>query len=123
MSTIGKLKRDGLIAGDYPLKAKEVTVFGSVETQGTEFQRGDVIALINVQIPVLVDSTLNNGGNRPVGIICDNVKAEPGQAIIATMYIKGEFAKRHLRFGGTDTAHTHERHMTEIGLLIRETVG
>lgn len=119
--TIGKLERDGLIAGDYPLKAQEIVVHGP-QTGETEFRRGDVIALRTGNIPALVDSTQSaNGGNRAVGIMCDNVVVQAGQQVVTTMYVKGEFAKRHLRFGGDDTVANHERHMTEIGLLVRET--
>ena len=120
--TIGKLERDGLIAGNYPLVAAEVVVRGSATNGVTEFKRGDVIALINGTTPALVNSAAaTTDGRRAVGIMCDNVAASAGEQRVTTMYIKGEFNHRALRFGGTDTSANHMRHMTEIGLIVRET--
>lgn len=118
--TIGKLERDGLIAGDYPLKAVSIVVHGATGTAVTEFKRGDVIALDTNGVPVLVDSAVA-GAEKPVGIITDNIAVAAGETQTTTMYIKGEFNRRFLRFGGNDTVDNHLRHMNEIGLIVRET--
>ena len=119
---IGRLERDGLIAGNYPLVAMEVIVSGPATSGITEFKRGDVIALVNGTTPALVDSASTaTDGTRAVGIMCDNVVVNAGEQKTTTMYIKGEFNHRALRFGGSDTPADHIRHMTEIGLIIRET--
>ena len=114
--TIGSTKRDGLIAGNYPLAAKEITITGPAE-----FKRGDVVGAITTGGYALADSTATNGSQNVIGIMTDDIVAESGASVVTTMYVKGEFNQRQLRFGGTDTVENHRRRMTEIGLLIRET--
>ena len=114
--TIGRHDKDGLIAGDYPLKAGQMSITGPAE-----FKRGDVLALTNEGQPVLVNSAAAGNARLAVGIACDDVSVAENATGICTMFIKGEFNKRFLRFGGTDTADRHHRRMTEIGLLVRET--
>ena len=114
--TIGSTTRDGLIAGNYPLAAKEITITGPAE-----FKRGDVIGAITAGGYALADSNATDGSQNAIGIITDNITVENGVNIVSTMYVKGEFNQRQLRFGGTDTVDKHSRRMTEIGLLIRET--
>lgn len=114
--TIGTVERDGLIAGDYPLKADEISLTGPAE-----LKRGDVLGFTNAGQLTLVNSSATNGSQFAVGIACDDITVADGTTAVCTMFIKGEFNKRFLRFGGTDTAETHKRRMTEIGLLVRET--
>jgi hypothetical protein len=109
------VERDGLIAGDYPTKSQEITVAGPAE-----FKRGDVIAQTSAGY-ALVDSTGAGSASQAIGIICDDVVVEAGDTAKTTMYVKGEFNQRFLQFGGSDTADTHQRRMTEIGLLVRPT--
>ena len=116
MAVLGKMERDGLIAGDFPTKVEAITVTGPAE-----FQRGDVIAKTGNESYTLVDSAGSGGAELVVGIICDDITVEDGSTAVTNMYIKGEFAQRHLRFGGDDTVENHRRRMTEIGLIIRET--
>ena len=122
---VGTFERDGLIAGDYPLKVEEITVHGTEAAGRTEFKRGDVVALIdgaNGEMPVLVNSaSQTNGANRAAGIMTENVSVSAGEQAVTTMFIKGEFNRRFLQFGGNDTYEKHKRRMTEIGLLVRET--
>ena len=113
---IGSTKRDGLIAGDYPLVAKEITITGPAQ-----FKRGDVIGATTEGDYALADSNATDGSQNAIGIITDDTNAEDGISIVTTMYVKGEFNQRQLRFGGKDTVENHRRRMTEIGLLIRET--
>jgi|GEM_PF-1925763 len=116
MAELGKVVRDGLIAGDYPTKAEEITITGPAE-----FLRGDVVGMTSAGGYALVDSAQSDGSQNPVGIICDGIKVENGETAVSTMYVKGEFGRRFLRVGGTDTIDTHKRRMTEIGLLVKET--
>ena len=113
--TIGSTTRDGLIAGGYPLAADEITI-----TNAT-FMRGDVVGVSATGAYALVNSTASDGTQTPIGIITDDVSADAAQNVVTTMYIKGEFNQRFLRFGGTDTVDTHRRRMIEIGLIPRET--
>lgn len=116
MAELGKVDRDGLIAGDYPTKTEGITIVGPAA-----FLRGDVVGEKTDGGYALVDSTQSDGSEKPVGIICDAISVEAADTAASVMYIKGEFAKHALRFGGTDTVDTHKRRMTEIGLLVKET--
>lgn len=116
MAELGNVNRNGLIAGDYPTKAEEITITGPAE-----FLRGDVIGALTAGGYALVDSSKTDGSEKPVGVICDDISVESGDTAVSTMYVKGEFARRFLRVGGTDTIDTHKRRMTEIGLLVKET--
>jgi len=112
---IGSTTRDGLIAGNYPLAAEEITIKNAV------FKRGDVIGISSAGSYALVDSSAGDGTETPIGIITDDVSADDEQNVVTTMYIKGEFNQRFLRFGGKDTVDTHRRRMTEIGIIPRAT--
>ena len=114
--TIGSTKRDGLIAGNYPLKAVEIILTGPAD-----FKRGDVVGALTAGGYALVESAADDGSELVVGIITDDIIVETGVNVVTTMYVKGEFNQRQLRFGGTDTVEAHRQRMTEIGLLIRET--
>ena len=116
MAELGRATRDGLIAGDYPLKTEAIIITGPAD-----FKRGDVVGRTIGGAFALTDSAQSNGLQNPIGIISDDVVVETGETATAVIYVKGEFSERFLQFGGTDTADTHRRHMTEIGLMIRET--
>ena len=116
MAILGVMQRDGLIAGDFPTEAQEITLTGPFE-----YKRGDVLGITNDGRYVLVDSRATDGSQRAVGIVCDDVTVGDGMTVVSNMFIKGEFNRRFLRFGGTDTADEHMRHMTEISLIIRNT--
>jgi len=116
MLSLGEFKPDGLIAGDFPTVTMEITVAGPAE-----FKRGDVIAQTGDNEYALVDSAGADGAELPIGIICDDFNVDNGATTKSTMYVKGEFNRRFMRFGGTDTADTHMRRMTEIGMIIRGT--
>jgi len=113
---LGHMERDGLIAGGFPTVAQPINLIGPAE-----FKRGDVLGLTNNGVYVLVDSTADDGSQNAIGIVCDDITIEDETIVVSNMYIKGEFNRRFLQFGGTDTADTHKRRMTEISLIIRET--
>ena len=116
MATIGIFKPDGLIAGDFPTEVQEISITGPAE-----IKRGDVLGKTNEGEYILVDSTATDGSEAVVGIATDNVTVESGRTARSTMYIKGEYNRRHLRFGGSDTVETHIRRMTDISLIVRGT--
>lgn len=111
MARLGELKRDGLIAGDYPTEVQEITLTGPAE-----FKRGDVIAQNDDGEYELVV-----GDALAIGIICEDITVGDDEITKTTMYVKGEFNQRFLQFGGDDTVETHKRRMTEIGLIPRPT--
>jgi len=116
MSVLGTFKPDGLIAGDFPTKAQEITLTGPAD-----FKRGDVLGQAEDGTYALVDSAATDGTQAVVGIVCDDVTVSDGATAVSTMYIKGEFNRRFLRFGGTDTVDNHIRRMTDISLIVRST--
>jgi len=113
---LGKMERNGLIAGDYPTKTVAITVTGAAV-----FKRGDVVGVDGSGVYALVDSTKSDGTQTPVGIICDDITVAASETAETVMYVKGEFSRRFLQFSGSDTADTHLRYMTQIGLLVKET--
>ncbi|MCL2392615.1 MAG: head decoration protein [Oscillospiraceae bacterium] len=115
MATIGIFEPDGLIAGDFPTEAQGITITGPAE-----IKRGDVLGLTDEGNYVLVDSTATNGSQEVVGIACDDVIVEDGMTATSTMFIKGAYIRRFLRFGGTDTVENHIRRMTDISLIVRD---
>ena len=117
MAILGRFEPDGLIAGDFPTEAQEITITGPAD-----FKRGDVLGIIasNGRY-VLADSTANDGSQNVVGIVCDDVTVADGAKAVSNMFIKGEFSHRHLRFGGDGNADPHLRRMTEISLIVRKT--
>jgi len=116
MASLGELERDNLIVGSFPTVVMEIELTGPIE-----FKRGDVIAQLDDGTYALVDSSGTSGIENPIGIICDNIKVLEDITTKATMYVKGEYNERALNFGGDDTAETHKRRMTEIGLIVRKT--
>jgi len=116
MATVGTFKPDGLIAGDFPTEVQEISITGPAE-----IKRGDVLGATDDGNYILVDSTATDGSQSVVGIACDDVVVEDGTTAVSSMYIKGEYNRRFLRFGGTDTVETHIRRMTDISLIVRGT--
>ncbi|MDR1703599.1 MAG: head decoration protein [Clostridiales bacterium] len=115
MAELGSVERNGLIAGDYPTKTEAITITGPAE-----FKRGDVVGVTDAGVYALADSSKSDGSQNAVGIICDDIIVEDGATAESVMYVKGEFINRFLQFGGTDTADKHKRHMTAIGLIVRD---
>jgi len=104
---ISKLERDGLIAGNFPLVTIAVATSNSVK-------RGEVISINDEFKVVAVDA------NNPVrGIVADDVETDSETTV--NVYIKGEFAERHLIFPEGNTIDNHRTRMLEIGLITRQT--
>jgi hypothetical protein len=118
MAELGSVTRDGLIAGDYPIKTAEIRVTGPAS-----FKRGDVVGRKTSDGSyALVNSAKSDGTQAPVGIVCQEITAEADEEAVGAMYVKGEFAAGHLTFGGTDTVEKHRAAMTAIGLIPRGTI-
>jgi len=116
MGTLGTLERDGLIVGGFPTVSQGITLTGPAE-----FKRGDVVGVNGDGVVVMVDSSATDGSQSVIGIICDNVTIADGETAESTIYIKGEFSRRFMQFGGSDTADTHLRQMAKDGMIIRST--
>ena len=111
---IGRLVRDNLIAGEYPLEAIEVVVT-------KKFNRGDVVAYAKGGELKLADIKATDGAQYAVGVMTENVAPEQGEEVTTTMFIKGEFSISHLRFALNNTVEQHERRLIEIGIIPRVT--
>jgi len=116
MGTLGTFKPDGLIAGNFPTAVQEITIAGPAE-----IRRGDVLGVNADGNYLLVDSNATDGSQTVRGIACDDVSVGNDTTSVTTMFIKGEFNRRFLRFGGTDTVETHFNRMTDISLIVRST--
>jgi len=114
--SLGEMKRDGLIAGDFPTEAVPIVFVGPIE-----IKRGDVLGVTEDKKYVLVNSGATDGSNKVVGIACDDVFVKENETVVSNMFIKGEFNRRFLRFGGDDTVDAHKQRMTDISLIVRET--
>ena len=115
MATLGTFEPDGLIAGDFPTEAQEITITGPAE-----FKRGDVLGIAGERY-VLANSGASDGSQNAVGIVCDDITVADGTTAVSNMFIKGSFNYRFLRFGGDGNPEPHLRRMTEISLIVRKT--
>ena len=111
---IGRLERDSLISGEYPLEAIAVTVT-------EKFNRGDVVAYNAAGELKLADINATDGTQNAVGVMTDNITPADGEVVTTTMFIKGEFSISHLRFAENNTVEQHERRLIEIGIIPRVT--
>ena len=117
MATLGKHEPDGLIAGDFPTEAQEITI-----ADPAEFRRGDVLGIVaGTGRYVLADSSASDGSQGAAGIACDDVAVADGASAVSNMFVKGDFSYGRLRFGGDGSPDPHLRRMTEIGLIVRKT--
>ena len=116
INEIGSIDRETLVIGTYPTTTQEITVEGE-----EEFIRGDVVYISPDGSITLADVTHGNAAIPCFGIICDDFTVADGETAVTTMYIKGEFNRRSLRFAEGTTADDLKHVMTTIGLIIRET--
>lgn len=107
MNVVATNNFNNLIAGDYPLKAEEITI-------KAPFKLGDVVAFDK-------DGNIKLAGasDKVSGIIPRDIDASPEKPKVITMFIKGEFNESRLRFAEGTDIEKHRRRMVEIGLLTR----
>lgn len=118
-STIGEFTPDNLIAGqEFPIIVQQVEVASG---QGV-LLRGTVLGInSSTRLASPVDSSANDGTEKPFGILTDNVNTEDDN-VVTTCYVSGLFNKSALIFGGSDTADTHEERLRELGIYLKENV-
>jgi len=108
---------DNLIAGDYPLKAKSITVAsGAVLTRGAVL--GEVTASNKF---ILSASAATDGSENPKVILAEDIDATAGD-MVATAYVTGEFAEESLEIGTGHTADSIRNPLHLRGIIIRKTV-
>lgn len=84
--------------------------------------RGSVMGRVSASGKLkLVDSTENDGSEKPYGILADSVDATSADAT-GVIFLTGEFNSDALIFGGTDTAADHEAEARKIGLFFKTNI-
>lgn len=91
---------DNLIAGDFPIVTKQVTV-----NNGQNLQRGALLGRITVSGNVNLSlAAAGDGSEDPYAILAENVDASAGDKV-GTAYLTGEFNEDAITFGtGHDAA-------------------
>ena len=117
MSTLGQYTPDNLIAGDYPLKAVDITV-----KSGQSLERGALLGQITAdQKYILSLAAASDGSETPVAILCDDVDASGGDKT-ATAYIKGQFNHNAVTFGTGHTFDSTKEALAQKGILLYDAV-
>lgn len=94
---------NGLIAGDYPIETKKVTIASSAALVA-----GAVLGVVTASGKYLLSaSAAVDGSETPSAVLAADADASGGDAE-ATVYISGEFASDKLSFGTGHTAATVE---------------
>lgn len=95
-----------------------------VSEGATAFEVGDkfTIAVVegNRQFR-LCDSQASDGSQNPVCILAEAVDATDGD-VLAPAYFTGEFNRRAVAFGGSDTWETHVDALRARGIFLKDTV-
>lgn len=108
MPTIGEFKHDNLFAGDFDVVTDSVTV-------GEDLKRGTVIGINGEGVAVAVDSSAQDGSQKPYAVLAEDIEAEG----VATVYLTGEFNASALIFGGSDTAATHKEELRKLSIFVK----
>lgn len=97
-ATEGTFVPDGLIAGDFPLRTRKVTILS-----GQNLQRGAVLGAITASGKYILSlAAATDGSEDPSVILAEDVDATGGDAE-AVVYISGDFNEEKLILG---TGHT-----------------
>lgn len=108
---------DRLIAGDYPLVTRTMTIKTG---QGT-LARGTVLAKDSANGDKLVPVDSASGTvsiNDPVAILAKDADTSGGD-VEGSVYLSGEFNEGELTFGGADTADTHRDAMRDLNMYLK----
>jgi hypothetical protein len=117
IGTIGKFTPDNLIAGDYPIKAEEITL-----VSGQNLVRGALLGQITTGGKYALSlSTASDGSQTPCAILADTTDASLGD-IVCVAYRKGEFNKNAMTFGAAHTFATVKDALFKIGIILRDSI-
>lgn len=113
----GSTTPDNLFAGTtHPKDIRGLTVLTG---QGI-LTRGTVIGIITASSKgKFVNSTSNDGSQIADCILTDDIDTSAGD-VVTTAYISGQFNRKALKFGGTDTAATHEATLRTKGIFLKD---
>ena len=117
MSTLGQYSSDNLIAGDYPLKAVEITV-----KSGQDLSRGALLGQVTAdQKYILSLAAASDGSEVPVAVLCDDIDASGGD-VVATAYVKGQFNYNQITFGTGHTYDSVKEALAQKGILLYDSI-
>jgi hypothetical protein len=94
----------------------------TLTNSGTAFVLGDTFSIIVADGSgsyKLVNSANVDGSQNPVAVLAEDVDASSAD-MIGTIYDTGEFSKRFVSFGGTDTVATHLEALKARCIFVRE---
>jgi hypothetical protein len=105
---------DQLVAGDYPLVTRTVTVLS-----GQNIQRGALLGRITASGKYILSlAAAGDGSQTPVAIAADNVNASAGDALTG-VYETGEFNEAAVIFGTGHTAASTRAALTARGIHLK----
>jgi len=113
---IGEITPDNLIAG---LEITPITGGVVIASGVGMLPRGAVLGMKSSGKCALVDSTAEDGSEKPFAILAEDVLADTGD-VAATAYKTGVFNRLALTLGGTDTPETHEAELRALGIHLKE---
>lgn len=101
----------GLIAGDYPLAHRPVTIL-----TGQVLTRGAVLGRVTASDKYILSlSAAGDGSNTPVMVLAEDVDATAAD-VVAPAYFSGEFADDQLTYGTGHDADTVDASWRQNGL-------
>ncbi len=102
----------------HPIDIKGITLKSG---QGV-LARGTVLGIVTIGgKAALVDSSRIDGTEVANCILTDKVDTTTGD-VVTTAYVSGQFNRKALVFGGTDTASDHEEQLRVLGIFLKDTV-
>lgn len=117
ISSIGNFSPDNLIAGDYPLKAIEITLI-----TGQNLTRGALLGKITASGKYTLSlSEASDGSQKPVAVLCDDIDASTSDWK-GTAYIKGEFNKNAMTIGTGHTYDSVKDALYQKGIILRDSI-
>lgn len=116
-TTLGTFTADNLIAGDYPLKAVEITVIS-----GQNISRGDVLGKITASGKYNLSlSGASDGSQTPDVIAAEDIDASAGDKT-SLAYIKGEFNQNFITLGTAHTVASVKDGLKDKGIILRDSI-
>jgi hypothetical protein len=107
---------DNLIAGDYPLQDRTVTITGG------DYPRGAVLGVVEASgAYTLSAAAAEDGSEVPNAILARDTDASDGP-VEAPVYIAGAFSARALTLGAGHTAESVREPLRALNIYVRGTV-
>ena len=116
---LGTSPVDNLI-NDIKVSITEKSV--KIKKSATPLKRGTVVGIVTATGYALpADSTKADGTQVADCILAQDVDASAGD-VFAVAYAKGQFNRKALIFGGTDTADKHEAALRDVGIFLKDNI-